>query len=144
VDGRQAHCKSSTCVHRTAQHKWKQTSCPCRVSSQHFHVRVVQFNSTSTSSDKSRENSAGIKMSSRTENLVTFSRARDFYIFHSIQTGSGAHLASYPMDTRGSFHGGKAAGVSNWTFIDLNVVLRSRMLEIYLTFSLRRHVIVLN
>jgi hypothetical protein len=26
------------------------------------------------------------------------------------QTGSGAHLASYPMGTGGSFPGGKAAG----------------------------------
>jgi hypothetical protein len=31
--------------------------------------------------------------------------------FHRrIQNGSGAHLASYPMSTRGSFPGGKAAG----------------------------------
>jgi len=27
-----------------------------------------------------------------------------------VQTGSGAHTASYPMGTRGSFPGGKAAG----------------------------------
>jgi hypothetical protein len=29
---------------------------------------------------------------------------------HSVQTGSGAHLASYPMGTGDSFPGGKAAG----------------------------------
>jgi len=29
---------------------------------------------------------------------------------HSVQNGSGAHTASYPMGTRGSFPGGKAAG----------------------------------
>jgi hypothetical protein len=28
---------------------------------------------------------------------------------HRVQTGSGAHPASYPMGTRGSFPGGKAA-----------------------------------
>jgi len=28
---------------------------------------------------------------------------------HCIQTGSGAHPASYPMGTRGSFLGGKVA-----------------------------------
>jgi hypothetical protein len=32
------------------------------------------------------------------------------YIVH-VQNGSGAHLASYPMGKRGSFPGGKAAGV---------------------------------
>jgi hypothetical protein len=29
---------------------------------------------------------------------------------HRVQTGSGTHPASYPMDTRGSFAVGKAAG----------------------------------
>jgi hypothetical protein len=36
--------------------------------------------------------------------------ARDFSHFPSVQTGSGAHPASYRMDTGGSFPGGKAAG----------------------------------
>jgi hypothetical protein len=31
-------------------------------------------------------------------------------IIHTDQNGSGAHPASYPMGTRGSFSGGKAAG----------------------------------
>jgi hypothetical protein len=29
---------------------------------------------------------------------------------HRVQNGSGAHPASYPMGSRGSFPGGKAAG----------------------------------
>jgi hypothetical protein len=37
-------------------------------------------------------------------------RARNFYLYHRIQNGSGAHSASYPMGTRGSMPGGKAAG----------------------------------
>jgi hypothetical protein len=32
-----------------------------------------------------------------------------FSLLHIVQTGSGAHLASYPMGTGGSFPGGKAA-----------------------------------
>jgi hypothetical protein len=32
-----------------------------------------------------------------------------FSFLHGVQNGSGAHLASYPMDTGGSFSGGKAA-----------------------------------
>jgi len=34
-----------------------------------------------------------------------------FSLCHSVQTGSGAHPASYPMGTRGSYHGSKVAGV---------------------------------
>jgi hypothetical protein len=36
--------------------------------------------------------------------------ARNFSLHHCIQNSSGAHPASYPMGTRGSFPGGKAAG----------------------------------
>jgi hypothetical protein len=37
--------------------------------------------------------------------------AGNFSLHHRrVQTGSGAHPASYPMSTRGSFPGGKAAG----------------------------------
>jgi hypothetical protein len=32
------------------------------------------------------------------------------FSLHRIQNGSGAHPASYPIGTRGSFPGGKAAG----------------------------------
>jgi hypothetical protein len=34
--------------------------------------------------------------------------AGNFSLHHRIQNGSGAHPASYPMGTRGSFPGGKA------------------------------------
>lgn len=36
--------------------------------------------------------------------------ARDFSNFHSVQTNSGAHYASYLMGTRAPFVGSKAAG----------------------------------
>jgi hypothetical protein len=36
--------------------------------------------------------------------------AGNFSLHHSVQNGSGAHAASYPVGTRGSFPGGKAAG----------------------------------
>jgi hypothetical protein len=35
--------------------------------------------------------------------------AGNFSLNHRVQTGSGTHPASYPMGTRGSFLGGKAA-----------------------------------
>jgi hypothetical protein len=34
----------------------------------------------------------------------------NFSLHHRVQNGSGAHPASYPMGTRGSFPGGKAVG----------------------------------
>jgi hypothetical protein len=38
----------------------------------------------------------------------------NFSLHHRVQTGSGAHPASYSMRTRGSFPGGKAAGAWSW------------------------------
>jgi hypothetical protein len=35
---------------------------------------------------------------------------QDFSLLHTVQTGSGAHPASYPMGTGGVFSWGKAAG----------------------------------
>jgi hypothetical protein len=35
-------------------------------------------------------------------------------VHHRVQNGSGAHPAPYPMGTRGSFPGGKAAGACSW------------------------------
>jgi hypothetical protein len=35
--------------------------------------------------------------------------AGNFSLCNHVQNGSGAHPASYPMDNRGSFPGGKAA-----------------------------------
>jgi hypothetical protein len=34
----------------------------------------------------------------------------NFSLYHCVQNGTGAHLASYPMGARGSFPGGKAVG----------------------------------
>jgi hypothetical protein len=34
----------------------------------------------------------------------------NFSFHHHVQNGSGAHPASYPVGTKGSFPGGKAAG----------------------------------
>jgi hypothetical protein len=35
-------------------------------------------------------------------------------LHHRVQNGSRAHPASYPMGTRGSLPGGKAAGAWSW------------------------------
>jgi hypothetical protein len=42
---------------------------------------------------------------------VRFPAGAGYFSLHNrVQNGSGAHSASYPMGTRGSFNGGKAAG----------------------------------
>jgi hypothetical protein len=40
--------------------------------------------------------------------------ARNFFLLHSIQTGSGAYLFSYSVDAWGSFTKGKVARVWSW------------------------------
>jgi len=37
-------------------------------------------------------------------------KSRDFYLCHHVQTGSGVHLASYPMGSRGSYTGVRRPG----------------------------------
>jgi hypothetical protein len=52
--------------------------------------------------------------------------ARDFSLFHNAQTGSGAHPASYVMDTGGK--GGRDVKLTT----HLHLVPRLRMVELYL------------
>jgi hypothetical protein len=51
--------------------------------------------------------------------------AGNFSLHYRVQNGSGAHLASYPMGTKGSFPGGKAAGSVKLT-THLHLVPRSK------------------
>jgi hypothetical protein len=53
-------------------------------------------------------------------------RAGNFSLHHRVQTGSGAHPASYPMGTRDSFPGGWSGRGVNLT-THLHLVPRSRM-----------------
>jgi hypothetical protein len=45
----------------------------------------------------------------------SFQQGKDFSLLHSVQTGSGAHAASYPVGTGGSFPRGKEAGAWRWS-----------------------------
>jgi hypothetical protein len=38
-------------------------------------------------------------------------QGQEIFLFNSVQTGSEAHLASYPMGTAAPFHGGDKAKV---------------------------------
>jgi hypothetical protein len=58
-------------------------------------------------------------------------RAENFSFHHRIQTGSGAHPASYPVDNRGSFPGAKAAGSWSWPLTPSSAEVKE-CVELYL------------
>jgi len=45
--------------------------------------------------------------------------AGNFSPHYHVQTGSGAHPASYPLVIGGSFPGGKAAGAGSWSITSI-------------------------
>jgi hypothetical protein len=63
---------------------------------------------------KSRDSSVGIAIDYGLDDRCSRVRfpagAGNFSLHHRVQNGSGAHPASYPMGTKGSFPGDKAAG----------------------------------
>jgi hypothetical protein len=67
---------------------------------------------------KSRDSSAciatGYGLDDRMIGVRFPAGAGNFSLQHRIQTGSGAHLPSYPVGTEGPFPGGKAAGAWSW------------------------------
>jgi hypothetical protein len=62
---------------------------------------------------------------------------------HSVQNGSGAHPASYPMGTRGSFPGGKAAGAWSWPLTSI-YCRGQECVELYLHSPISLHGVVLS
>jgi hypothetical protein len=66
----------------------------------------------------SRDSSVGIALGYRLDDRGSRIRfpagAGNFSLHHRVQNGSGAHPASYPVGTGGSFPGGKAAEAWSW------------------------------
>jgi hypothetical protein len=66
----------------------------------------------------SRDSSVGIALGygldGRGSRVLFPAGAGNFSVHHRVQNGYGAYPASYRMGTRGSFPGGKAAGVWSW------------------------------
>jgi hypothetical protein len=60
------------------------------------------------------KSSVGIALGYRLDDRGSRARfpahAGNFSLHHYVQNGSGAHLVSYPMGTRGYFPGGRAIG----------------------------------
>jgi hypothetical protein len=74
---------------------------------------IIYFANYANSSSKNRDRSVGIVLGYGLDDRGSRVRfpagAGNFSLRHCFQNGSGAHPASYPMGTRGSFPGGKAA-----------------------------------
>jgi hypothetical protein len=74
----------------------------------------LQIHSVYSVTSKSRDSSVSIALGYGLDDpgyKVRFpAGAGNFSLHHRVQNGSGAHPASYPMGTRGSFPGGKSAG----------------------------------
>jgi hypothetical protein len=82
---------------------------------QHFKKDSYNLFITTTIYLGSRDSSVGIALAYGLDDWGSRVRfptgAGNFSLHHCVQTDSGAHPTSYPMGTRGSFPGGKAAGV---------------------------------
>jgi hypothetical protein len=65
---------------------------------------------TEKSRDSSVGRALGYGLDDRGSRVRFLAGAGNFSLHHRVQNGSGAHPASYPMGTRGSFPGSKAAG----------------------------------
>jgi hypothetical protein len=66
---------------------------------------------------KSRDSSVGIALGYGLDNRgsrIRFPAGAGNFSLRHVQNGSRTHPASYPMGTRGSFPGGKAAGSWSW------------------------------
>jgi hypothetical protein len=78
-----------------------------------FNYRQGQGFFLSPHTDQSRDSSVGIVLGYGLDDRGSRVRfpagAGNFYLHHRVQNGYGAHPASYPIGSRGSFPGGKAA-----------------------------------
>jgi hypothetical protein len=95
---------------------------------------------------KSRDSSVGIALGYGLDDRGSTVRfpagAGNYSLHHRVQNGSGAHPASYPIGTRGSYLGGKAAGTWSWP---LTLVPRSQNEWSYAsTPPIRLHGVVLS
>jgi hypothetical protein len=70
-------------------------------------------------------------------------QGQDFSVLHNVQTGSGVHTASYPMDAGGCFPMGwssKSAMLTTHHYL----IPKSRMVELYLHSPTYLHGMVFN
>jgi hypothetical protein len=96
---------------------------------------------------KSRDSSVGIVLGygldDRGSRVCFPAGAGNFSLHLRFQNGSGAHPASYPVGTGGSFPGGKAAGPEADHSLPSNADVKE-CVELYLHFSSTPNCVVLS
>jgi hypothetical protein len=80
---------------------------PTATSQRTFQTALVLYN---VSRDSSVGIALGYGLDGRGSRIRFAAESGNISLHHRVQNGSGAHPAFYPMGTRGSFPGGKAAG----------------------------------
>jgi predicted GIY-YIG superfamily endonuclease len=85
-----------------------------RTSSEIYFIWIPLIREEINKSEKSRDSSVGTELGYGLDDRGSGVRfpagAGNFSLHHRVQNGPGAHPASYPIGTKGSFPGSKAAG----------------------------------
>jgi hypothetical protein len=93
---------------------------------------------------RSRDSAVGMATGWTAERSEFESReGQDVSSLHVVQTGSGAHPASYPMGIGGSFPGGKAVRAWSWP-LNSNYCRGQEYVNLYIHSPIRLHGVVLN
>jgi hypothetical protein len=80
----------------------------------HIYIYIYIYIFIYQSRDSSVSIALGYGLDDRGSRVRFPAGAGNFSLHHRVQSGSGAHPASYPMGTGDSFSGGKAAGEWSW------------------------------
>jgi hypothetical protein len=102
-----------TSVRSTVKRAIKRQRCSSRISLSDIQLSDVLYCQT-LRVEGSGDSSVGIATDYGLDDRGSIpGRARYFSVLHSAQANSGTHPASSPLDTGGSFRGGKAAGLGD-------------------------------
>jgi hypothetical protein len=111
------HFSWNLTMHSAAQWVWQ--SVACMLNDRHkFETGtsyiIFQCNCLSKSHDSSVSIVLGYGLDNQDSRVRFLAGAGNFSLHHHVQNGSGGYQASYPMGTRGSFPGVKAAWEWSW------------------------------
>jgi hypothetical protein len=109
--------------------------------------RLIETNFDMLPPLESRHSSVGIGLGygldDRGSRFRFTAGAGNFSLHHRVQNGSRAHPPSYPMCTRGSYPGRKAAGAWSWPLTSI-WCRGQECVELYLHSPIRLHGVVLS
>jgi hypothetical protein len=104
--------------------KWNQKGKLRWSQQQHLYWEHGSFVSYITDYDSSVSIVSGYSLDNQGSRVQFLVSAGNFSLHYCIQNGSGAHPASYPMGTRDSFPGDKAARAWSWPLTPSNAKVK--------------------